>query len=441
MDRVLKLPGTGDGIDGFKCDGTDPYLAEYFLKEDGALGYQDKPYTSSSEYSDMYYRDFQGYTRERRGADDGLIMARPVDCLQDQSSALCWGYSPLDVMTSGWVGDDDSTWNGLRGAARKVVYSAWDGYANFAFDVGGYREANPQPAFAQAKELFIRWAQFGAFLPLMENGGGGEHKPWMYDEETTTIYRAFATAHSQLSFYLLTVGSAALESGRSAISPQESLPTSIRARSRRHYPQPTDFSYTLGPDVFVHPILHPAEAAKAAAGGKEEGQVLRVTFPKEGTTTWLDYWNPADVRAAHKGGETALRVVRGLADYPVWVRQGALLPLALDDGAGAEVVVFSWFLPVYTSQVATFDMREAAVDGPGIGATAAFTSSSTMTLTLSAHKGKAGVRLAGLSEAQVVLADATAGAGCAVDTGLSAQGLTVICSDLALGAVVSFRLL
>ena len=51
----------------------------------------------------------------------------------------------------------------LIGCAKKVIYSAWDNYANFACDVGGYRGNDVDPA----KELFIRWAQFSAFLPFV----------------------------------------------------------------------------------------------------------------------------------------------------------------------------------------------------------------------------------------------------------------------------------
>jgi hypothetical protein len=40
----------------------------------------------------------------------------------------------------------------------------------------------------------------------MENGGGGEHRPWMYDEETTDIYRAFVNEHYRLIPYLMTNG-------------------------------------------------------------------------------------------------------------------------------------------------------------------------------------------------------------------------------------------
>ena len=63
------------------------------------------------------------------------------------------------------------------------------GYANFGSDIGGYRSGSG--TLGRTKELFIRWAQLGAFSPLMENGGDKEHRPWMFDNtnETLNIYR------------------------------------------------------------------------------------------------------------------------------------------------------------------------------------------------------------------------------------------------------------
>jgi len=66
--QVLEL-----GIDGWKCDGTDPYI----LEVPGATGYDGK-HISRKEYSEAYYGDFFDYTRERYGTDH-LIMSRPVD--------------------------------------------------------------------------------------------------------------------------------------------------------------------------------------------------------------------------------------------------------------------------------------------------------------------------------------------------------------------------
>ena len=69
MDNVLSL-----GIDGWKCDGTDPYILELVIP----LGKQGL--VTRREYSDAYYADFFEYTRQKLG-NDRLIMSRPVDGL------------------------------------------------------------------------------------------------------------------------------------------------------------------------------------------------------------------------------------------------------------------------------------------------------------------------------------------------------------------------
>ena len=40
----------------------------------------------------------------------------------------------------------------------------------------------------------------GAFVPLMENGGNGEHRPWMFDNtnQTLDIYRTFVNIHMEM---------------------------------------------------------------------------------------------------------------------------------------------------------------------------------------------------------------------------------------------------
>ncbi len=60
------------GIDGWKIDGTDPYVFEFIFIEGhkGRISYR--------EYADMYYRDFYYYSRYKK-QNDSLIWARGVD--------------------------------------------------------------------------------------------------------------------------------------------------------------------------------------------------------------------------------------------------------------------------------------------------------------------------------------------------------------------------
>jgi len=115
-------------------------------------------------------------------------MARPVDFYRS--------FAPRYAVFSGWVGDEDDDYSGLRRALTYMLHSGQRGYVGFGSDIGGYRCcAN---GVAREKEPFIRWAQLGAFNSLMENGGGGEHRPWLFDRETTDIYRKFVDIHYEL---------------------------------------------------------------------------------------------------------------------------------------------------------------------------------------------------------------------------------------------------
>ena len=316
MDQVLDA-----GVDGFKTDGTDPYIIEY---GDEAIGYNDQK-INYREYADSYYGDFFAYTREKRG--DGLIMSRPIDCYYHgvEFTGECLNFSPKDVMYSGWVGDDDCTWVGLKNAVTKLIYSAWAGYANFGGDIGGYRGSIADNI--PGKELFIRWAQLMAFMPLMENGGGGEHRPWMFDDETVRIYRSFVKTHMSLCLYLYELGNKAMESGSSSVWPiapntlPEPHPTSTAnlGETRRPFKPPSSLDYLLGPSLFISPILHGSKSNDKGLA------IASIEFPEDSSTMWLDFWEP--LKEPHSGG-TKENIPYPLSLYPVFIRKGSYIPMA-----------------------------------------------------------------------------------------------------------------
>lgn len=140
MDNLLDI-----GADGFKCDGIDPNFAEII----GARGYQGS--MALKEYQDFYYGDFYNYTVEKN--PEGLIMSRPVDGVPVSGDMKAYmTFSPKYVMFSGWVGDQDASFHGMRDALSNIFWSAWNNYTNFGSDTGGYRSG------VRTGELLIRWA-------------------------------------------------------------------------------------------------------------------------------------------------------------------------------------------------------------------------------------------------------------------------------------------
>jgi alpha-glucosidase (family GH31 glycosyl hydrolase) len=165
MDKVLDM-----GIDAWKCDGTDPMT---ILLRPWPYSPHKKRFIKPSAYSHLYYGTFYNYTKERN--PNALIMARPVDSFHEIGYLA---YAPKYVMFSGWVGDQNANSGGLGQALSNVMHSAWKGYLNFGFDIGGYRGNSNKVS----KNVFIRWAQVGSMVPFMENGGNGLHEPWAFDQ-------------------------------------------------------------------------------------------------------------------------------------------------------------------------------------------------------------------------------------------------------------------
>ena len=311
MDPVLSL-----GIDGWKADGSDPYT--YLLGIPRGYGGVVAP----QQYSDAYYRDFYEYTRQRLG-NDRVITARPVASL---AGPLTYTFAPRDVNHAGWVGDQDPTFAGLRMALGLMFASARAGYVNVGSDIGGFRGGE-----GRAKSLLIRWAQLGALSPIMENGGNGEHRPWMYDDETVQIYRRFVKLHHELIPYLYSQGASAYAQGRPLMEPQGGA-----------------WQYLLGQSIFVTAIT-------------EDVSWRSIEFPPG---EWIDFWS-GDV---YRGPSTVDYQVP-LDRYPIFLRRGDIIPLhVVDDALGHGEVSSAHLLTVliHPGQEASFDLYEETSRGATI---------------------------------------------------------------------------
>eukprot|EP00002_Diphylleia_rotans_P010054 TRINITY_DN2044_c0_g1_i1.p1 TRINITY_DN2044_c0_g1~~TRINITY_DN2044_c0_g1_i1.p1 ORF type:complete len:516 (-),score=63.40 TRINITY_DN2044_c0_g1_i1:877-2424(-) len=278
MKNVLDL-----GVDGWKTDGTDPY---FFLLGPNVRGYSGR--VTQEYYAEFYYADFYNYTNVVKGDRQALIMSRPVDTGHS--------FSPYYVMFSGWVGDQESDFGGLKKALTNMLQSAFRNYLNFGSDIAGYRSSDTIP---RTKELLLRWTQLSAFNPLMENGGSGEHRPWMYGDDVSEIYRRFVDIHYSLCTFFLNAGTQAYAAGRSVMMPLG-----------QDLPVPDRFDFVLWHDIFVSPIL-------------DYGTQFEVQIPDG---RWVDWWDATRVFS----GPTTIQYDCPYDRFPVFTRAGAIIPLDLE---------------------------------------------------------------------------------------------------------------
>jgi alpha-glucosidase len=95
------------------------------------------------------------------------------------------GAAGMQRYVQTWSGDNYTSWETLRYNIKMGIGLALSGVSNLGHDIGGFSGPAPGP------ELFLRWIQFGIFLPRFSihswNDDETANEPWMYPEITTYV--------------------------------------------------------------------------------------------------------------------------------------------------------------------------------------------------------------------------------------------------------------
>jgi alpha-glucosidase (family GH31 glycosyl hydrolase) len=273
MDDILKM-----GIDGWKVDKLTNKLPHRVNTYLGRIATED--------FKHYYYADFFDHSTGRN--PQAVILARPY--------SIDGGLgAPASKLSVGWCGDFSGDFKGLDSQKEYVYESALMGYGAPGVEVGGYFSVEP------TKKTLIRYAQFGALTPLMENGGdnGGQtaHLPWYWGSDAIDIYRYFATLHSEMAPYLFSYGVEAHFTGQSIIRDPD------KGKSQ----------HKLGEELLISVV--------------NSGATTKIVYFPSGSR-WIDYWDEATV---YDGG-TSISYSVPLNRYPIFIRSGAIIPMDVRNG-------------------------------------------------------------------------------------------------------------
>ncbi|MDQ0797606.1 glycoside hydrolase family 31 protein [Streptomyces sp. B1I3] len=170
-----------------------------------------------------------GHALEGRGGDHreahnvyGLAMARAG---HNGLRRLRPGERPFLVSRSGWAGvqryggtwsgDVATGWPGLRASLALVLGLGLCGVPYSGSDVGGY-DGTPSP------ELYLRWFQLGAYLPLFRTRAAaraGRREPWEFGPQVLEHAKAALEERERLRPYFVTLAQLARLTGAPYVRP------------------------------------------------------------------------------------------------------------------------------------------------------------------------------------------------------------------------------
>ncbi|MER6978949.1 glycoside hydrolase family 31 protein, partial [Streptomyces carpinensis] len=272
--------------------------------------------TSFAAFGDMTLPRSARHDLEGRGGDHreahnvyGLCMARAgYEGLRD----LVPGGRPFVFSRSGWAGlqryggtwsgDVATGWPGLRASLSLVLGLGLCGVPYSGPDVGGF-DGSPSP------ELYLRWFQLGAYLPLFRTHASlraGRREPWEFGPEVLGHARGALVERRRLLPYFVTLAHLARRTGAPYVRPVWWGTPEDRAL------RDCEDAFLLGDALLVAPVLRPGTKRRA------------VRLPP-------GRWYDTATGRAHEGPGQVL-VDAPLGRIPVLARAGAVIPVRGDQG-------------------------------------------------------------------------------------------------------------
>jgi alpha-D-xyloside xylohydrolase len=233
------------------------------------------------------------------------------------------GFNGTQAFPGCWSGDNQPNFGDENGLPSVIVAgqsAAMSGFSIWANDVGGYLNTNFSPV--SPANLLMRWTQFGCFSPIMQmhrqvDQDDLRQYPWGYpvgaenfdNNAALENYRFYARLHTQLFPYIYTYAKESSTNGLPIIRPLVLLhQDDSETYSIKH-------TYYFGNEFLVAPVIKPTNA----------GQVTqRTLYLPEGN--WFDFWT----QEQHAGKQNITWTNRNQQQFPLFVREGAIVPLLLN---------------------------------------------------------------------------------------------------------------
>jgi alpha-D-xyloside xylohydrolase len=220
----------------------------------------------------------------------------------------------------------------------------WNGDYDEGVDDLGYRE------------LYVRWFQYGAFLPMFRSHGTDTPREiWQFGEPGEPFHDALASS-LELRYKLMPyMYSLAYRIYRDDYTLMRALPFDFRQDAATY---DIKDQFMFGPALLVNPVTRPMYYDVGSRPIEDSAKTRSVYLPIG--CKWIDFWE----NRVYVGGQT-LEAEAPLARIPLFVRSGSILPMKegmqyAGDGSDGRL-----YIRIYGGSSTSFEYYEDEGDNYG----------------------------------------------------------------------------
>jgi alpha-D-xyloside xylohydrolase len=370
------------GVDAWWCDCTEPFEADWvgetkpepqprlLLNTEASKKYLDAAQINS--YSLLHSQGIYEGQRHATSAKRVVNLTRSGYAGQHRYATICWN------------GDICATWEMLRNCIPEGVNFCATGEPFWTVDIGGFfinsdpklwfwrgdyadgcrgltdmNALEPDPRDTGCRdlgfwELYARWVQYGAFLPMFRSHGtDAAREIWRFGDEGNPFYDTiakFIRLRYQLIPYIYSLAAQVTLDGRAML---RAVTLDFPEDAATH--DLTD-EFLFGPALLVCPVTEPMYYVKNSQPIANAARSRSVYLPAG--ARWFDFWTDE----VFDGGQT-ITVAAPLETIPLFVRAGSILPMTEPMQFVDEKPAAPYEIRLYRGADGAFMLYEDAGDG------------------------------------------------------------------------------
>jgi alpha-D-xyloside xylohydrolase len=319
------------GIDAWWCDCTEPFQADWTgafklepeerlrINTEEAKRYLDPEFINA--YSLLHSQGI--YEGQRKTGTDKRVV--------NLTRSAYAGQQRYGTIT--WSGDVSATWETLRRQIADGLNFCATGLPYWTTDIGAFFVKNdPNLWFWNGdfdlgiedmgyRELYVRWFQYAAFLPMFRaHGTDTPREIWRFGEPGEPFYNALVKS-LQLRYRLIPY----IYSLAGMVTYKDYTMLRVLPFDFRCDPETYEIGdqFMFGPALLVNPITQPMYYAAKSTPLNGVNQTRPVYLPRG--ADWYDFWTGQH----YTGGQTIIADAP-LDITPLYVRSGSILPIGPD---------------------------------------------------------------------------------------------------------------